>query len=702
MAKQDFEKLARIIRLEMQSAVGKPSATLSRARTELKSAYLGEPLPGDKRRQEAGWSVAQDRSVLETVEWAKPSLMRVFASQEEIVRFEPRQPEGEDAAEEATNYINQVVFGSGAFLVVHDLIADALYQRVAWAKVWWDNTTETVSQEREGLTYDEALAWVVTQPSLEGVTIEGYDEPEDGSRLYRIKSERKEDRSGVKIVALPPERVIWSAESLDIVSARFCAHGEDKTRAELAAEGYPKDRLDGLPDGGERYPETDVQTRINEDQADTDNETERMTYRVYEAYIKTAGANGPERQKVVFAGDDKNIHILSAESWPMDRPPLFPVSSLPLPHSVAGLSLADLVMDIQRVRTELFRQLLDGLASGNQGELVVNKTDKSVKVDYDQLMNRRIGGVYETEGAVTITPLPVVSGVAEEAAAAVALTDRIKESRTGVGQQLQGLSADALQKTATGAAIMDEAVNQRLELIARILAEVFFKPAAIYALKLNIRHQSEPLQRYVKGRFLSWNPQTWDPFMDAKVSVGLGSGNQGRRVSGLSQIMALQEKIAGALGVNSPVRLTHIVHAAHKLTQALGFGSPEQFFGTDDDARKYEEMIMAEAQQNQGQGGQTPEERLIELEIKKGEAQVANRMKVTEANLAFDQRKLDAELEMEKVKLEAKILLDQAKMAADNNLKAQQAQADAELAVLKETLKASQPPAEVTPAEVIL
>jgi hypothetical protein len=32
-------------------------------------------------------------------------------------------------------------------------------------------------------------------------------------------------------------RLIWSAEALDIASARFVAHLENKTRAELEAEG---------------------------------------------------------------------------------------------------------------------------------------------------------------------------------------------------------------------------------------------------------------------------------------------------------------------------------------------------------------------------------------------------------------------------------------------------------------------------------
>jgi len=694
--KPDLEKLTRIITEEMKEAVGQASETLSTARAELKNAYLGVPLEMDTRRREGGWSTAQDRSVLETVEWAKPSLLRVFASQDEIVRFEPRRPDSEAAAEEATDYINQVVFGAGAFQTVYDLITDALYQRVGWAKVWWDENTEIFSQERDGLTREEALAWIISQPpaALEGLTAETYSGP-DGAPLYRVKSESREDRSGVKLAALPSERVLWSAEALDIASARFVAHWEDKTRAELKAEGYSEAQLDELPDDGQTYPETDAQNRINEDQSDSGKRTDGKIYRVYEAYIREAGANGPERWKAVFAGDGDKVTILNAEKWPMDRPPLFPVSSVPMPHSVAGLSLADLVLDLQRIRTELFRQLLDGLACGNQGELVINRETKEDRVDMDQILNRRLGGIYETFGKVNVLPLPVATNTVSEAAAAVALTDKIKESRTGVGQQLQGLSADALQNTATGAQIMDEAVNQRLELIARILAENFFKPAAGYALKLMIRHQSGQLQRFIKGRFLTWNPRTWDPLMEVKVTVGLGSGNQGRRVSGLTQIMALQEKIVGFLKTDSPVRMTHIIHTAHKLAQALGFESPEQFFGTTEAAQESEQRIMAREQQGGGQEDKTPEQQLVELEVKQGQARLENRQKEAEQKLALDQQKAAQDFELRKMELEAKILLDQADRAAKNKLAAEQAKTDAELAVLKKTLEAAPPPAPV-------
>ena len=71
--------------------------------------------------------------------------------------------------------------------------------------------------------------------------------------------------------------------------------------------------------------------------------------------------------------------------------------------------------------------------------------------------------------------------------------------------QMQGLQADALQNTATGAVIVEDSANQRLELIARILAEDFFKPVAQYVLLLVSRHQTKPMHAYMRGRFVPLN-----------------------------------------------------------------------------------------------------------------------------------------------------------------------------------------------------
>lgn len=674
--KPDHERLKKIIRSEMRESIGRSDERLSEARTALKAAYLGEPLATDAERRKDGWSTFLDRSVLETVEWAKPSLLKVFAGTDEIVRFEPRHPEGEAAAEEATDYVNQVVFGPEAFQTIHDVICDALYQRVGWCKVWWEKREERTVDERAGLTEPEAVALLATGASvLDEAQVEKYQGP-GGETLYNVTLPRVEDLSGVRVISLPSERVIWSKEALDMTTARFVAHWEDRTKAELIEEGYDREVVMGLKGEQDDYPETQIQNLINSDDADSD-EAERdgplmQTVRVYESYVLAPGKKGLDRWKVVYVGDE-NPEILEAEEWTMSRPPLFPVSSVPMPHAVAGLCLADLVMDVQRLRTEISRQLLDGLAISNQGELHVNCRTKTDEMDYDQFLRRRIGGVYHTFGEVTVMPLPVGSSVAGDAAAALAMTDKLKESRTGVGQQLQGLSADALQDTATGAQILDEAINQRLEMIARILAETLFKPVGQFALRLVVKHQAKPMQKYLKGRFLNWTPKNWDPLMDVKVSVGLGTGNQGRKVQNVQIILSMQEKIIGAMGTKSPIRLTNVYSAMDQMVKALGFDASEPFIGNVEDYRKAEEAMMNEEPQP------SPDEKILEFEMKKAEVEQQSKTMQVQADIELDRQKAQADISLKQAEAQARIALEEAKMAYDYNLKQQQIEAEAQL-----------------------
>lgn len=683
MKKIAAEELQKIIKREMEKAVGKANETLSTARTALKAAYLGESANpgGDTKRRENGWSTYIDRSVMETIEWAKPSLLRVFSSTDEIIRFEPRNPDQEQFAEDATDYINYVVFGQSAFQVVHDVICDSLYQRVGWLKVWWDKREIVTVNELEGLSEEEALAAVMTAGDPKGVEVtaekgSGPDEP----TLYSLVIRAREDRSGIKIACLSSERVIWSEEALNIVEARFVAHWEEKSKAELIEEGYPRDLVMGLKnDGADDYPEEQVQRALksNDQGDDGDLSGPAARLRVYEAWLRVDTEKGMERHKVVYVGRQSPT-ILSAEEWSMDRPPLFPVSSVPLPHDVAGLCLADLVIDVQRLRTEISRQMLDGLALGNMGELVARHLNKSAEIDDDQFLRRRPGGVYHVFGEADLTPLPVVSTVAADAAAAMSMTDKLKESRTGIGQQLQGLSADALQNTATGANILEEAINQRIEMIARVLAEGLFKPAGGYALRLVTKHQSGRMSIRLKGKFRQMVPQSWDPSMEVQVSVGLGTGNQGRQVAGLQAILALQEKIAGALQLQSPVKIVNVIKAAHKLAQALGFRSPEQFFGTIEDAQKADEAMAGQDREDQN-----PEDKLIQLEMAKSQAQAQAKQQETQARIALDREKAQADMELQREEAQARIALEEAKMAADYRLREQQIKAEAELDAVK-------------------
>ena len=133
MAKKDVkEQLRGIIQRELDACMGKDGDQLSSSRERLKMQYLGYGYDVDDDRRKRSLSTYVDRTVMETVEWAKPGLMRVFCSSDDIIRFDPKSPEQEQAADDATLYVNQVVFGRNIFRLVHDVLADGLYQRVGW------------------------------------------------------------------------------------------------------------------------------------------------------------------------------------------------------------------------------------------------------------------------------------------------------------------------------------------------------------------------------------------------------------------------------------------------------------------------------------------------------------------------------------------------------------------------------------------
>ena len=126
-------KLESAIRREMRDCVGLSGGKLSADRENLKNAYYGAGYAVDAKRAADGWSTYVDRTVMETVEWAKGPLLKVFAGSDELIRFEPCRPEEEQHARDATDYVNKVVFGRNAFDLVYGPLTDGLYQRVGFA-----------------------------------------------------------------------------------------------------------------------------------------------------------------------------------------------------------------------------------------------------------------------------------------------------------------------------------------------------------------------------------------------------------------------------------------------------------------------------------------------------------------------------------------------------------------------------------------
>ena len=671
--------LESIIRRELDNVIGLSEGKLSSDRLALKSAYHGDPYPVDEQRRKKGWSTYVDRTVMETVEWAKGPLLKVFAGTEDIVRFEPTGPHDEQYAEDATDYVNKVVFGRNAFDMVYGPLADALLQRVGWVKVYFDDSeTRQVIKELVDLTEEDAL--LIGEQVFEFPDAEAEFEQDKETGLYSARVYWTGKNEQICVKPIPSERVLVSENATSIEDARFVAHWEERMYGELLEEGYSKQVLDEITSDEDDYPETERQRLVNSDDSDIDQgETKDGTrlIRVYEAYLSADidGKGRLKKYKVTFCGDKSHCTVLDSEEWTMYRAPIFGTSALPMPYSPIGLSLADLVMDLQALRTELMRGVLDNVYSSNHGELHVNKKNSHAKINMDQLLSREAGGTVLSEGDVTINPLPVVASSAN-ALAALELSDKAREQRTGIGMNNQGLSADVLQNTATGAAILEENQNIRLEMIARIFAE-FYKQIAKYVLALACRYIKTPVNMRRQGSFSEITPALWNPAMEIVATVGLGTGNRQKKADSVGKLLAVQEGFVKGFGKASPVRMEHLVRTAHKFAETLGFEFPEQYFGTFEDAQKAEEMLM------QGGGGEGEEAQKIKMQQQAKQAELQMKAQGEQAKLALQREKANAELANQAAKQEADMIIRVAELEQKGLLSQRQMELEAELDAIK-------------------
>ena len=103
-----------------------------------------------------GRSQFVDSTVQDTIEWIKPTLMRIFGSGDEMVTFSPFGPEDVESAKQATDYVNYVFTKDNpGWEILYSWFHDALLQKNGIVKVWWDEYEEPQREEYSRLTEEE-------------------------------------------------------------------------------------------------------------------------------------------------------------------------------------------------------------------------------------------------------------------------------------------------------------------------------------------------------------------------------------------------------------------------------------------------------------------------------------------------------------------------------------------------------------------
>lgn len=155
MAKMDISSLKALLASENADALSAmQSAKLSEERSDAMDYYLGD-MTKDMPTEE-GRSRAVSSDVADTVEGLMPSLMDIFCSSDEVVKFEAVGAEDEEAAQQETDFVNHVFMQQNpGFMVLYAMIKDCLLQKVGVVKVFWEEREEEEKETYYDLTDDQ-------------------------------------------------------------------------------------------------------------------------------------------------------------------------------------------------------------------------------------------------------------------------------------------------------------------------------------------------------------------------------------------------------------------------------------------------------------------------------------------------------------------------------------------------------------------
>jgi len=383
----------------------------------------------------------------------------------------------------------------------------------------------------------------------------------------------------VKIEPVPPEEFLISRRSKDINSANFVCHRTNKTRTELVEMGYDQDLVEGLPTGDtDFYTEDKFVRHQNVYFSHGSDEGDKSTndILIYECYIKMdVNEDGKaELLKITTAGSGTGKMIDMEE---VDSFPFISVTPVIMPHRFHGRSVSELVEDIQLIKSTVMRQMLDNMYLTNNNRVAV----QDGQVAMDDLLTNRPGGIVRTKQPPSnvMMPLPA-QPITEQASGMLSYLDSVKETRTGITRQSQGLDSNTLNKTATGQNQILTQSQMRMELIARIFAETGVKDLALKIFELVCKYQQKEKIVRIRGKYIPMRPYEWKDRVNVTVQVGLGTGSKEQQLILLNAILErqmqainLQQNVFGPM-----VNLRNVYNSLKKLIENAGLNGIEPYF----------------------------------------------------------------------------------------------------------------------------
>lgn len=510
----------------------------------------------------------------DTVEWAIPSLIKVFFGNEDICKLQGVNSEQDEKAAAAHSELikYQLERCNDGFLIFYDWIKNSLIDNLGIVKCYWER--ESTIESKQLVMSPQELMEMQMNPRINILTVE-----QIAPEILNVEYEETTNitKNQPKLEVIPPSEFRFSPEAKSLENIGFVAHRKIVNLDYLRRrerEGVFQN-IDGvLEDEGSNGSvertnyETDLNPRAYDKINDHGKEDAKKEYLLYECYVKTDINNDGILEDIIVTMVGNTVVRLEENT--MGRNPFFVIS--PIRDTLRLFprrGIADLVGELQDLNTAFLKQIIYNIAVNNNKQAFINIDtiiDPNEFIDGRKAV--RVSG--NPREAVMWTPIeqlqPQVFDFLE-------YMNTMKENRTGITRYNQGMDANSLNKTATGITQIMNASNQRLELIARIFAETGVKQLFRHMIKMNQMYITEETFIRVTDKMKPIFPEDLEGTIDITVNVGVVAGSKQQQAQAMQLLLGMYPQLVTA-GIAD---VSHVSYAFGRLVEALGYKNVSDF-----------------------------------------------------------------------------------------------------------------------------
>lgn len=620
-------------------------------------------------------SKAVSTDVADFIEAELPDILDILVGGEDPVTFKPTGPEDVEQAELETKYVRHVVFEQNdGWMVTYTGIKDMAEVKTGIAKFWWQDGEEIEEEFYEGQT---AVAMQLAEQA--GYELDDVEEVPDEQfgAVYNYTARRTKNAGQVKIMSVDPADFSVSADATlaNFDEVPYCRHRSRVRAQDLIQQGFDAEKVKSLPAYSD-YDDEEERARDTVDESDDgrhpDSHETLRTVEVYEHWLRVDadGDGKPEIWKIVT--DPSSSILLSKEK--KNRIGFAVGTMYPRTHRFYGLSEADKLMEVQRIKTSLLRSNLDGYYFGLNKRYEVSEADQNANTITDLLRNEP-GVPIRSRTGNAIRPIND-NGSTTTTYEGLEYITTMGEERTGINRSTQGLNPDTLHDTASGALALMSNSAKRVRLKARIIAATFMRRLCLGVQAELAERMTEPDRVRFHGdkEFTQVDPTKFGRRKDMEVVVAVGSGEKEQMLGAITQVLEQQAIVVDRQGGMDGPLLTpaHIHRTLTAFVEIAGMRDPSRYWADPE-----------EQQQQQGEEGPSPEEQAMQAELQMKQAEMQMKSQMDQAKLQMDQQKAQAQIQIEQQKAQAAQALEQLKAGQAHELAQQKAELEANLAIQK-------------------